>query len=188
MGGLGFLIPTLILIAASAFIVKAGAVALRMTGLDAKRAKFQALSAFAGTGFTTKDSELVVRDDRRRRLPFLVGLFAFHPFPSLMMIGRYWHPYGKTQPVFNGRHPERNSQHYTARRFTDSSCSVNGRSPFEVRWQFFYGWLCSCYQATCTGRPRECPKGRSYLRDCRNETKRHCATRRKEAVCRHQTA
>jgi len=68
MGGLGFLIPTLILIAASAIIVKVGAVALRMTGLDAKRAKFQALSAFTGTGFTTRDSELVVRDDRRRRI------------------------------------------------------------------------------------------------------------------------
>jgi len=68
MGGLEFLIPTLILIAASALVVKVGTVALRMTGLDAKRAKFQALSAFTGTGFTTRDSELVVRDDRRRRI------------------------------------------------------------------------------------------------------------------------
>ncbi len=68
MGGLAFLVPTLVLIAAFAVVVKVGTVALRMTGLDAKRARFQALSAFTGTGFTTRDSELVVRDDRRRRI------------------------------------------------------------------------------------------------------------------------
>ena len=68
MAGLAFLIPTLILIIASAIVVKVGTVALKMTGLDIKRAKFQALSAFTGTGFTTRDSELVVRDDRRRRI------------------------------------------------------------------------------------------------------------------------
>jgi small-conductance mechanosensitive channel len=68
MGGVAFLVPTLILIAASVIVVKVGTVALRMTGLDAKRARFQALSAFTGTGFTTRDSELVVRDDRRRRI------------------------------------------------------------------------------------------------------------------------
>ncbi len=68
MGGQVSLIFALFLIASSAIVVKVGAVALRMTGLDAKRAKFQALSAFTGTGFTTRDSELVVRDDRRRRI------------------------------------------------------------------------------------------------------------------------
>ncbi len=68
MGGLAFLIPTLALIALSVMVVKVGSVALRMTGLDTKRATFQSLSAFTGTGFTTRDSELVVRDDRRRRV------------------------------------------------------------------------------------------------------------------------
>ncbi|OGW75799.1 MAG: hypothetical protein A2Z72_05295 [Omnitrophica bacterium RBG_13_46_9] len=49
-------------------MVKIATVALKMTGLDEKRAYFQALSAFTGTGFTTKDSELVLQDDIRRKI------------------------------------------------------------------------------------------------------------------------
>jgi hypothetical protein len=91
MGGLAFLIPTLILIVASAIVVKVGAVALRMTGLDAKRAKFQALSAFTGTGFTTRDSELVVRDDRRRRVIMTLMILGNAGFVSVLatLIGSF---------------------------------------------------------------------------------------------------
>jgi len=39
-----------------------------MTGMDSKGARFQALSAFTGTGFTTKDAESVVKHDMRRRI------------------------------------------------------------------------------------------------------------------------
>lgn len=39
-----------------------------MTGLDEKRAKFQALSAFSGTGFTTKEAESVINHPKRRRI------------------------------------------------------------------------------------------------------------------------
>jgi small-conductance mechanosensitive channel len=84
MAGLAFLIPTLVLIAASVIVVKVGAVALRMTGLDAKRAKFQALSAFTGTGFTTRDSELVVRDDRRRRIIMTLMILGNAGFVSVL--------------------------------------------------------------------------------------------------------
>lgn len=91
MGALAFLIPTLILIAASAIVVKVGSVALRMTGLDAKRAQFQALSAFTGTGFTTRDSELVVRDDRRRRIIMTLMILGYAGFVSVMstLIGSF---------------------------------------------------------------------------------------------------
>jgi len=91
MGGLAFLIPTLILIAGSALVVKVGTVALRMTGLDVKRARFQALSAFTGTGFTTKDSELVVRDDRRRRIIMTLMILGNAGFVTVLatLIGSF---------------------------------------------------------------------------------------------------
>lgn len=68
MSGLYFLLPTLFVIFISFLIVRAAAIALMMTGLDEKRAKFQALSAFSGTGFTTKEAESVITDPKRRRI------------------------------------------------------------------------------------------------------------------------
>ena len=59
MDGLYFLVPTLLVIFVSFLIIRAAAVALMMTGMDEKKAKFQALSAFSGTGFTTKEAESV---------------------------------------------------------------------------------------------------------------------------------
>ena len=68
MGSLILFIPVILVIAISAFVVKIATIALKMTGMDEKRAHFQALSAFTGTGFTTKDSELVLHSDIRRRI------------------------------------------------------------------------------------------------------------------------
>jgi Trk-type K+ transport system membrane component len=64
MGGLYFLLPTLLVIFISFLIIRAAAVALMMTGMDEKKAKFQALSAFSGTGFTTKEAESVINNPR----------------------------------------------------------------------------------------------------------------------------
>ena len=66
--GLYLLIPTFVVILVSILIVRAGAVALRLTGLDPKTANFQALSAFTRAGFTTRESELVVNHPRRRTI------------------------------------------------------------------------------------------------------------------------
>lgn len=63
-----FVIPVVVIIVVSTFIVKIASVALNLTGLDEKRAFFQALSAFTGTGFTTRDSELIVVHNIRRRI------------------------------------------------------------------------------------------------------------------------
>ncbi|MBN1353188.1 MAG: hypothetical protein JW994_00765 [Candidatus Omnitrophica bacterium] len=68
MSNLIYAIPVILVIAISVFIVKIATVALKMTGLDEKRAYFQALSAFTGTGFTTRDSELMLDDDIRRKI------------------------------------------------------------------------------------------------------------------------
>ena len=68
MGGLYFIVPALLTIFLSFLIVRAAAIALMMTGLDEKRSKFQALSAFTGTGFTTKEAESVLNNPLRRRI------------------------------------------------------------------------------------------------------------------------
>jgi len=68
MGGLYFLLPTLLVIFISFLVIRGAAVALMMTGMDEKKAKFQALSAFSGTGFTTKEAESVINNPKRRRI------------------------------------------------------------------------------------------------------------------------
>jgi len=55
-------------IVVSILIVRIGAVAFHLTGLEWAVAKFQALSCFSSTGFTTRESELVVSSARRRKI------------------------------------------------------------------------------------------------------------------------
>ena len=52
----------------SLLVVRAGAIALMLTGMNLDRAKFQSLSAFSGTGFTTREPELVVNYSARRKI------------------------------------------------------------------------------------------------------------------------
>jgi hypothetical protein len=60
-----------------------GAIALEATGMERKKARFQALSALTGTGFTTREAEDIVGHPRRRLiatwLMFLgsVGIILF---------------------------------------------------------------------------------------------------------------
>ena len=68
MLGLYFLFPTLLAILISFLFVRAAAIALMMTGLEKNKARFQALSAFTGTGFTTKEAEIVVNHPQRRKI------------------------------------------------------------------------------------------------------------------------
>jgi len=58
----------IVFICVSYLIVRIGAIALEMTGMERARARFQALSAFSGTGFTTREAELVVTHPRRRKI------------------------------------------------------------------------------------------------------------------------
>ncbi len=68
MSSLAFLVPALLAILVSFLVVRAASIALMMTGLEKKKARFQALSAFSGTGFTTKESEAIVNHPRRRQI------------------------------------------------------------------------------------------------------------------------
>lgn len=68
MFGLYFLLPALIAIFIAYLFVRGVAIALIMTGMDKRKAVFQALSAFSGTGFTTKEAESVVNNPARRKI------------------------------------------------------------------------------------------------------------------------
>jgi hypothetical protein len=52
----------------SFIVVRIGAIAFQLTGLEWSLAKFQALSCFTGTGFTTREAELVTTDAQRRKI------------------------------------------------------------------------------------------------------------------------
>jgi hypothetical protein len=56
----------------SSLTVRVGRVALTMTGLDRRKASFQALSAFTTSGWTTRETELLMSHDQRRRIVMLL--------------------------------------------------------------------------------------------------------------------
>ncbi|MDF1797725.1 MAG: TrkA C-terminal domain-containing protein [Planctomycetota bacterium] len=66
----------LLIVLLSIFVVRAGAVALAMTGLSPDVARFQALSAFTGTGFTTSEAESLVGHPARRNIISLLMLLG----------------------------------------------------------------------------------------------------------------
>jgi len=49
-----------------ALITEVSAIALKLTGLDIHTSRFQALSALTGTGFTTRETELIMQHKNRR--------------------------------------------------------------------------------------------------------------------------
>jgi len=62
------LILFVVVLLVSFIAVRIGAIAFQLTGLEWSLAKFQALSCFSGTGFTTKESELIVSNPQRRKI------------------------------------------------------------------------------------------------------------------------
>lgn len=62
------LVSLIIVLALSMLIVRIGTIALEMTGMSKDIAKFQALSAFSGAGFTTQEAEEVLTYPARRRV------------------------------------------------------------------------------------------------------------------------
>ncbi len=73
MGGIILIIVVVFVIV---MIRKVAAVALQLTGLDKLAANFQALSALTGTGFTTREAELVLNHPTRRRIISLLMIIG----------------------------------------------------------------------------------------------------------------
>lgn len=68
IGGLAFLIPAVVVIILSWFIRLGATVALMLTGMDRRKARFEVLSAFFGVGFTTRNSEAIISHPQRRKV------------------------------------------------------------------------------------------------------------------------
>jgi hypothetical protein len=58
----------ILVVVVSFTIVRIGAIAFQLTGLTWSQAKFQALSCFTGTGFTTHEAELIAGNSQRRKI------------------------------------------------------------------------------------------------------------------------
>lgn len=58
----------LIIIFLSLFIVRIGSISLEATGISSDVSRFEALSAFSGVGFTTKESEMIMESEFRRKV------------------------------------------------------------------------------------------------------------------------
>jgi len=74
----------IIALAVSFIAVRLGAVAFELTGLDWSMATFQALSCFTGTGFTTKESELITSNTQRRRIAGVLIIMGHAGFVTLV--------------------------------------------------------------------------------------------------------
>ena len=66
----------LIVFAVSFFVVRIAAVALRLTGLPEQNARFQAMSALTGTGYTTTEAEMIVNYPIRRKIIAWLMIFG----------------------------------------------------------------------------------------------------------------
>ena len=70
------IISLLTVLVLSLLVVRVATVALTLTGLSKQLARFQARSAFTGSGFTTTESEKVVHHPVRRRIIMLLMLLG----------------------------------------------------------------------------------------------------------------
>ncbi len=78
------LIIFIIVLLVSFVVVRIGAIAFQLTGLEWSLAKFQALSCFSGTGFTTKESELIVSNLQRRKIASVLIVLGNAGFVTLI--------------------------------------------------------------------------------------------------------
>lgn len=66
----------LLILAITFFLVRVASVALKLTGLPEQNARFQAMSALTGTGFTTTEAEMIVNYPIRRNIISWLMIFG----------------------------------------------------------------------------------------------------------------
>ena len=83
------LISFFVILIVSLTIVRVAEVMLELTGISRDSARFQARSAFTGTGFTTHEAEMLIKHPVRRRIVsslMIVGNIGFVTFISSLVI------------------------------------------------------------------------------------------------------
>lgn len=98
---MGAALSIFVLLSASVFIIRVASVALRITGLADDSARFQALSAFTGTGFTTHEAEAVVNYPIRRRIVGILMIIGNMGLVSVLatLVASLVHTDGETDAV-----------------------------------------------------------------------------------------
>ncbi|MCR5184634.1 MAG: TrkA C-terminal domain-containing protein [Bacilli bacterium] len=66
------------------FMIEIFSVAFKLTGLATSKIRFQVASLFTGTGYTTAESELIAKDDKRRKIA-LACIYTGHIFSVVFM-------------------------------------------------------------------------------------------------------
>jgi len=74
----------IIVLVVSFIVVRIGAIAFQLTGLEWSLAKFQSLSCFTGTGFTTREAELITGNKQRRRIASILIVLGHAGFVILI--------------------------------------------------------------------------------------------------------
>lgn len=74
---MGAVIVLLTLVLVCAACVQLGAIALELTGMERTKARFQAVSAFTNSGYTTREAEEVTRFPVRRRIVSFLMVFGY---------------------------------------------------------------------------------------------------------------
>jgi len=81
------IITFLTIITLTLLTTRIAAVALSLTGMSDVAAKFQARSALSGAGFTTSESEEIMKDPRRRKIISKLMLVGHVGFVAIMATG-----------------------------------------------------------------------------------------------------
>ena len=81
MGGLCLFALTVVVVVV---MVRIGAIAFELTGMPWEQAKFQALSCFTLTGFTTREALLVTRHPQRKKIAALMMIIGYAGSISLI--------------------------------------------------------------------------------------------------------
>jgi hypothetical protein len=85
---MSILVLPAVFFAAWLFVFWVGSIALEVSGMQRRKARFQALSAMTGTGYTTREAESVVNHPRRRTIAIwlmLLGNTGIIAFLVLLM-------------------------------------------------------------------------------------------------------
>ena len=81
MGGLCLFALTVVVVIV---MVRIGAIAFELTGMPWEQAKFQALSCFTLTGFTTREAQMVTRHPQRKKIAALMMIIGYAGSISLI--------------------------------------------------------------------------------------------------------
>ncbi|MFA5423214.1 MAG: TrkA C-terminal domain-containing protein [Phycisphaerae bacterium] len=71
----------------SFIVVRIGAIAFQLTGLEWSLAKFQSLSCFTGTGFTTKETEMITGNLQRRKIASILMVLGNAGLVTMIITG-----------------------------------------------------------------------------------------------------